>query len=49
MTPVTLPTWAASEYAQAWLYGFVFTGVVLVTRAALRWFKRVGRDGSGGE
>lgn len=46
--PFTMPEWAVSEEAQAWVCGFFLMATVRIFRAGLRWFKRVGRDGGGG-
>lgn len=41
---ISLPSWATSPEAQAWVYGFGAGALVRITRAALRWFKRTALD-----
>jgi hypothetical protein len=49
VTTFTLPSWASDAAAQAFFYGFAFGCIVRIIRACLRWFKRAGGDGGGGE
>jgi hypothetical protein len=40
----SLPAWAVTPEAQAWVLGLGAAGMVRVFRAGLRWFKRVSSD-----
>jgi hypothetical protein len=40
----SLPAWAVSAESQAWFYGLGAGALIRVTRASLRWFKRVDTD-----
>jgi len=41
---ITVPAWAVSEEARVFFDGFAAGALLRLFRAALRWFKRVGRD-----
>ena len=36
-----LPEWAVSDEARVWYFGFALGALVRITRAGIRWFKRV--------
>ncbi len=42
--PFTMPEWAVTDEAQAWVCGFFLMGTVRIFRAGLKWFKRAGHD-----
>jgi hypothetical protein len=41
----SLPSWAVTDEAQAWMLGLGAASIVRLFRAALRWFNRVGAEG----
>ena len=41
----SIPDWAVSDEAKAWMLGLGAAAVVRIFRAALRWFKRMGSEG----
>lgn len=42
----SLPSWAVTDEAQAWMLGLGAAAMVRVFRAGLRWFKRMGSTGN---
>jgi len=43
-TTYSFPAWASGDEAKVWLFGFIFGGIILLFRAALRWFKLAGTE-----
>jgi len=41
---VSMPAWAVSDEAKAWVLGFIFGALVRITKASLLHFKRAGSD-----
>jgi len=45
-TLFTIPAWAVTPEAQAWVLGFFSAALVRVFRAGVRWLKRVDQGSS---